>query len=352
MTIQDIKDQNLLLFECISGSKAYNLNTPTSDTDIKGVYFLAKEQFYGLDYIPQISNETNDEVYYELGRFVDLLLKNNPNILEILASPASCILYKHPIMNQLSIEMFLSKLCKETFAGYGITQIKKAKGLNKKMVNPLPKERKTVLDFCYAIEGAKSIPIQDWLAKQQLVQEKCGLVNLPHAKGVYALYYDEIGNLNYKGIIKHAFSNDISLSSVPKEATEKTFMYANIEAYSMYCKSYKEYWDWVENRNEARYQGNMQHGKDYDTKNMMHTIRLLQVADEILKTQKLNVRRENRTQLLAIKSGDFEYEELIKMANELIESIEKAYETTALPDIPDKDNVVKILVGMRKELYV
>ncbi|HEY1201012.1 MAG TPA: nucleotidyltransferase domain-containing protein [Niastella sp.] len=139
MTINDIKEQGLLLFECISGSKAYGLNTPTSDTDIKGVYYLPKAQFYGLEYIPQISTETSDEVYYELGRFVELLTKNNPNILELLASPEDCVLYRHPIMNRLHINMFLSKLCKETFGGYALTQIKKARGYKKKIITPLMK---------------------------------------------------------------------------------------------------------------------------------------------------------------------------------------------------------------------
>ncbi len=78
MTIKDIKEQGLLLFECISGGKAYGLDTPTSDTDLKGVFYLPKAQFYGLDYIPQISNETSDEVYYELGRFVELLQRTTP----------------------------------------------------------------------------------------------------------------------------------------------------------------------------------------------------------------------------------------------------------------------------------
>ncbi|KES14222.1 putative nucleotidyltransferase, partial [Gilliamella apicola SCGC AB-598-I20] len=85
MTIDDLKRQNLILFEVISGSRAFGLATETSDTDIKGVFYLPKEKFYGLEYIPQISNASNDIVYYELGRFVELLLKNNPNILEVLA---------------------------------------------------------------------------------------------------------------------------------------------------------------------------------------------------------------------------------------------------------------------------
>lgn len=82
-----------------------------------------------MDWIifPQISNETNDEVYYEIGRFVELLLKNNPNILEILATPEDCVLYKHPLMEKLQLKEFLSKLCKNTFAYYVTTQIKKPK---------------------------------------------------------------------------------------------------------------------------------------------------------------------------------------------------------------------------------
>jgi predicted nucleotidyltransferase len=45
-TIQDLKDKNLLLFECISGSKAYGLDLPSSDTDIKGVFILPQTAFY------------------------------------------------------------------------------------------------------------------------------------------------------------------------------------------------------------------------------------------------------------------------------------------------------------------
>ena len=64
MNIDDIKNQNLIILECISGSRAYGLDTKNSDTDIKGVFVLPKNQFYGFDYIPQISNESNDIVYY------------------------------------------------------------------------------------------------------------------------------------------------------------------------------------------------------------------------------------------------------------------------------------------------
>lgn len=351
MTIQNLKYQNLILFEVISGSKSFGLNTPTSDTDIKGVYYLPKEQFFGLNYIPQISNETNDVVYYEIGRFVELLLKNNPNILEILATPDDCILYRHPIIEQLKIEDFLSKLCKDSFAGYAVTQIKKARGLNKKIVNPIEKQKKTLLDFCYILQGYNSIVMSQWLESNYYKQEHFGLINMPNSKGMYALFYNAQNKIGYKGIIQKESSNEVSLSSIPKGEKKIGYLYCNQDGYSKYCKEYKEYWDWIEKRNDERYNTNQLHGKNYDSKNMMHTIRLLQTAEQILKTGKLNIRVNNREELLDIKTGNREYDELLKMADDLIASIENIYETCTLPETPDVAKMTKVLIGIRQELY-
>lgn len=353
MTIQNLKSQNLILFEVISGSKSFGLNTPTSDTDIKGVYYLPKEKFFGLDYIPQIANETNDEVYYEIGRFVELLLKNNPNILEILATPEDCVLYKHPLFEKLKIEDFLSKLCKDTFAGYAVTQIKKARGLNKKIVNPMAKEKKSLVDFCYILNGYDSISLPQWLAENNggLQQEQCGLINLPNSKGMFALFYDATNTLGYKGIIQKETSSEVSLSSVAKGEQPIAYLSCNQDGYSKYCKEYTEYWDWIKKRNDERFNTNQQHGKNYDSKNMMHTIRLLQTAEQILSTGKLNIRVSNRSELLAIKAGEKDYDALLQMADELIASIEKHYETSDLPERPDEVKGIQTLVAIRETLY-
>lgn len=351
MTIQEIKDRGLLLLECISGSKAYGLDTPQSDTDLKGVFYLPKDKYYGLEYIPQISNKTNDEVYYELGRFVELLSKNNPNILEMLTSPSDCIIYKHPMMDKLQLNMFLSKLCKDTFAGYAHSQIRKARGYKKKIVNPMEKERKGVLDFCYILDGYSSVSVIEWLDKRDYRQELCGLSSIPHSKGLYALFYDEADKLKYHGIVNKGEANEVCLSSIPKGEKEIAYLSFNIEAYSAYCKEYKEYWDWVEERNENRYNTNLNHGKNYDSKNMMHTIRLLQVAEEILRDSKLNVKRANREQLLNIKLGNMDYDDLLTMADRLMSSIEHYAKTSALQDKPDMEQIERILVEIREELY-
>ncbi len=357
MTIQDLKSQNLILFEVISGSTSFGLNTPTSDTDIKGVFYLPKAHFYGLHYIPQISNETNDEVYYELGRFVELLLKNNPNILEILASPADCVLYKHPLMESLVLQDFLSKLCKDTFAGYAMTQIKKARGLKKKIVNPMAKERKSLLDFCAILNGYDSVSLSKWLEEQNLFQEQCGLINVPHAKGMYAVFYDETKTLGYKGIIKNEKSNEVSLSSIPRGAAPIGYLSCNLEGYSKYCKEYAEYWDWIAKRNEERYKDTVktQHAtsqpQNYDSKNMMHTIRLLQSAAQILATGNLNIKVDNREELLAIKAGAMDYEALLQKAADLIETIEQLYKTTSLSETPNIEKATQILISIRTALY-
>lgn len=349
MTIKDLKDRNLIILECISGSKAYGLDTPTSDTDIKGVFILPKEDYYGLDYIPQISNPTNDIVYYEFGRFMELLCANNPNILELLNTPKESILIKHPIFNEINSDIILSKLCKNTFGKFAASQIKKAKGLKKKIVNPVSKERKSILSFCYVNYNQGSISLIKYLEKNNLKQENCGLVNIAHMKDVFALFYGE--NLGYKGIFKDINSNDISLSSIPKEEKVISLLYFNKDGYSKYCKEYKEYWDWVENRNEERYLNTKSHGKNYDSKNMMHTFRLLEMAIEIAKEKRINVKRPNRNYLLDIKAGNFEHEELINKANLMQAEMEIAFEKSDLMVKPNREKINNLTFKLRNKLY-
>lgn len=351
MKLDYLNNKNLILFQSISGSRSFGLVTENSDTDIRGVYYLPKEDFFGLNYIPQISNETNDITYYEIGRFVELLQKNNPNILEILVSPEDCIQHKNPLMDLLKPEDFLSKLCKDTFAGYAISQIKKAKGLNKKILNPIDKERKSILDFCYILENNSSVPLKKWLQKSGLIQEKCGLVNIDNTKGMFALFYDESGDLNYKGIIQNEEANQVSVSSVPKGEQSLAFMFCNLDAYSTYCKDYRDYWKWVSERNEDRYNVNQNHGQNYDSKNMMHTIRLLQSCEQIFKTGSLQIKVENRDELLDIKAGNWSYENVMNKAEVLIKSIEHHHSKSNLPDTPNLEKTTKILVEIRNSLY-
>ncbi|MNY67550.1 hypothetical protein D3C86_2051600 [compost metagenome] len=77
----------------------------------------------------------------------------------------------------------------------------------------------------------------------------------------------------------------------------------------------------------------------------------MQTAEQILSTGKLNIRVSNREELLSIKAGKKEYDNLLQMADNLIASIEKHYETSTLQEKPDEEKVIKILIGIREELY-
>ena len=351
MTIAELKQQNLILLECISGSKAYGTDLPTSDTDIRGVFILPQKRMYGLGYVSQVADETNDTVYFELGRYIELLLKNNPNILELLATPKEQVLYKDPLMDNLKPALFLSKKCKDTFGGYAFTQIRKARGLNKKIVNPVEKEKKTVLDFCYILKNHGSVPLQKWLEHNNYEQDRIGLVNIPHFKDTYALFYDTNGKMNYRGIMRKPSATTVLLSSIPKTERAIAYLSFNQDGFTKYCKDYTAYWDWVAKRNEDRYNNNVKHGKNYDSKNMMHTFRLLDMAYEILTEGAIHVRRPNRQELLRIRRGEFEYDNLIEKAEAMMKRVEEAYLESQLPNEPDKIKAEKLLVDIRAQFY-
>ncbi len=355
MTIQDLENQNLIIYKCISGSKAYGLDTPQSDTDYKGVFILPPEKYYTWNYVPQVADEKNDEVYYELGRFVELLSKNNPNLLEMLATDTDKILVKHPVMDMLTPDMFLSLKCKDTFAGYAMTQIRKARGLNKKIHNPMDKERKGLLQFCHVFRQQGTISLLQYLSEKKWVQEQCGLVKVPNMHNMYALFYDESDSLGFSGVVKRGSnSNMVALSSVPKDLEPVNYLHFNKDGYTRYCKDYKAYWDWVDKRNDARYENTISHGKNYDAKNMMHTFRLLAMAEEILATGKIIVHRPDREFLLGVRSGKYEYEDLIKMADERVERIHALAadnEKNQLPFEPDQEKILNTLFLIRNEIY-
>lgn len=348
MTLQELqKDSPSILLKCISGSQAYGLALPHSDTDIKGVFVLPKKEFYGLTYTDQINNATNDEMYYEIWKFVDLLLKNNPNILELLNTPEDCILYRHPGMDLIRPEFFLSRLCNQTFGQYAYAQIKKARGLNKKILNPLDKKRKTILDFCYVVQGQGSVPATEWLNRMQYRQEECGLVSINHMRDVYALFAPLQGLRPFRGICSNEKADDVSLSSIPEGLAPAATLYFNKDGYTVYCKEYKQYWEWVDHRNEARYENTVEHGKNYDAKNMMHVFRLLNMAEEIARFKKVNVRRPEREWLLRVRAGEFTYEDLLARADEKIQMVEELFKRSDLPETPDSGLCEELLVKIR-----
>ena len=354
MNIQELRDRGLIILEAIGGSRAYGTDLPTSDTDIRGVFILPQDDVMGSKYVEQINDDKNDIVFYELRRFIDLISTANPNILELLNTPEECIIYKHPIFDRILAhkDSFVTKQCRHSFGGYASQQIKKARGMKKKIVNPVDKERKSPLDFCYIIntkgKGAKPLLHEDFRIENSQLY---GVSVVPHARDLYYLY--KHSRPIYKGIVNEDLtSNELRLTSIPKGQVPIAIFSYNKDGYTAYCKDYKEYWEWVENRNPDRYETNQEHGKGYDSKNLMHCHRLLDMSLEILNGEGIIVRRPNREELLKIRRGDVEYDELLENAEAKLKKMEELFMKSKLPSKVDRDFTNRLLIGMRKEFYL
>lgn len=344
-TLDRVRQPDMLLLDSVSGSHAFGTSIEGSDVDFRGVFVAPGSFLAGLETVELVSDERNDQVLYELGHFIGMLLKNNPNALELLAMPEDCIRYQHPLFRLLRPELFLSKLCKTTFGDYAFGQIRKARGLNKKIVNPEPEKRMALLDFCHVPEGQGSVPVLEWLATQSIDPWDCGLTAVRHAANLFAIYHGPSGN--YRGITSRKAPDALVFSSVPADAVPVTWMHFNQDAFRSHCKAHREYWEWVKNRNEERYQNNAAHGRAYDSKNLMHTYRLLEMAGEIAREGVLRIRRPNRDFLLRIRAGEFGYDELVDRAKAKLQEVEADFDASSLPERPDREQINRLLVEIR-----
>ena len=346
-TLDRVRQPDLLLFDTVAGSQAYGTALAGSDEDRRGVFVAPPGYLLGLDDIEQVADARGDEVYYEVGRFVEMLLKNNPNALELLAMPDDCVRIRHPLYQILRPDLFLSKLCARTYGEYALGQIRKARGLNKKIVNPQPERRMGLLEFCHVPEGQGSTPLLTWLAAREHDPKHCGLTAVLHATDLFAIYHAADGV--YRGLISPKDPDALVFSSVPNDARPIAWMHCNMDAFRAHCKAHREYWEWVAVRNDERYQTNAGHGRGYDSKNLMHTLRLLDMAGEIATEGVLRVRRPNREFLLQVRAGEFDYDELVARAEEKLTEVRQAFERCSLPDEPNRYTVNAALGEIRSQ---
>ncbi|MBK1831681.1 nucleotidyltransferase domain-containing protein [Verrucomicrobiaceae bacterium R5-34] len=348
-TLARVRESDLLLFECVSGSRSFGTDHARSDYDLRGVFAAPPSFLCGLESIDQISDAKSDEVYYELGRFISLLESNNPNLIELLFTPKNCIRHQDPVFELITADIFLSKLCQQTFGNYAMGQIRKARGLNKKIVNPEPEQRRHLREFCYVLEGQGSVALVDWLERHSVNESECGLVAVNHAPNTYAIFHD--AHKSYRGIFSSKDDWALVCSSVPQEAQPIAWMQCNLDAFKAHCRSHREYWQWVSERNEDRYATNAGHGRGYDSKNLMHTLRLLDQATEIAKEGKITLPRPDAEWLKKVKQGEYTYEDILKIADDKNAEMEAAYQTCNLPERPNRHQVNDLLLEMRNRLH-
>ena len=87
----------------------------------------------------------------------------------------------------------------------------------------------------------------------------------------------------------------------------------------------------------------------YDIKNAAHTIRILRMGIEFLNTSKLNVFREDAAELIDIKTGKWELDKVISLADKLLKDAELALKSSKLPDRPNTKEAELLLMNVIKE---
>lgn len=421
LTFEDIENRGLLLYKYKRGSVAQGTYIDgKSDIDTCSVFIAPPEQLLGLgfDYQDEVSDEKHDNVGWEFSKFMRLLLKSNPTVLEALFVDDEFIEYEHPIITELKKhrEKFVTKQCFNSFGAYAVSQIKKARSLGKKCHNDDGKkvERRTALSFCYTFYNQGSTKIENWLAYRGLRPDCCGLNKIPNMRDEYGVYYDfgkhwvlvgynaeeavdyykyktiecdytenvfekyrddekfcigqylsrayceSDGFIDYKllpnkeygyrGIFKDEYSTEVRLSSID-DRNDKPIchMSFNQDGFIKHCKDYKDYTDWVKNRNPVRYAENK--NKLYDAKNISHSFRLMNMCIEIANGNGFKVNRSgiDRDFLLDVKQHKYEYDDILKLLDEKKIEMDKAIENSTLPDDIDVDFVNDFVIKVRKE---
>lgn len=408
LTFEDIEKEGLLLYRYKRGSLAQGTFIDgKSDIDTCSVYLAHPDQLLGLgfDYQDEVSDERHDNVAWEFNKFMNLLLKSNPTVLEALFVDDEFVEYEHPIITELkkNRNKFVTKQCFKPFGAYAVSQIKKCRSLEKKMLQDEEKniERRTALSFCYTFYNQGSTKIENWLAYRGLFADCCGINKIPNMQDEYGVFYDwgqhwekvgygyndavkyytEHSNLEelyrddakfcvgrylckenaltqvvmnppigYRGIFKDEYSTEVRLSSIDnKNDRPICHMSFNQDGFKEHCREYKDFIEWKEKRNPVRYAENK--GKNFDAKNVSHSFRLMNMCIEIAKGEGVKVNRSgiDREFLLDVKQHKYEYDEIISRLDIKKLEMDKAIAESELTEDIDINFVNDFVVKIRKE---
>lgn len=307
MNLDILRKSGNIIFECISGSHAYGLNTPTSDKDIRGVFCLPiKDRISIFPKLQEIGDEKQDIKFFELEKFFKLAMECNPNIIELFFTPPDCIVYQDDIWTKIinNRNIFISKRAFYTHGGYAFSQIKKAKGENKWVHNPKPEAPPKKEDFCWIIPvffkdtwqhrisvmpfelaekltkmpPCRPIPLNEFNIDLKDFQ----IAALEHVPNTFRLYNYSDGS---KGVFRGS-DEQLTCDNIPLEDEDKRFaglLVFNKHEYEKASVDWRNYWSWVKNRNPHRWKKQEDGILDFDQKNMMHCMRLLLSVENILK---------------------------------------------------------------------
>lgn len=339
--------QPTILYRYIRGSHCHGIATEKSDVDYGGVFVLPNETLLSVlpeHYKDEMADDKHDDTMWELNKFARLLTTSNPTVLEALFVDNE---FHVKIAKEFGIFLdnrneFLTKECFKPFGHYAASQIRKARGLNK-MINQPILERKTPVDFCYVTYGNDTMPVKQWLNAYNLTEDQISLAKLNHGRDAYAVFV-------YPGGFCKPNGNDVHVNNLPKGLETVGTLFFNKDAYTTHCKDYKNQKEWEAKRNPVRYESNL--GKSYDAKNMSECIRLVRTCTEIANGETYHVNRQgiDADFLLKVRAHAFEYEELMDIAMKDIDLMEQAIAKSTIPESIDRVMVNELMLDIRRKM--
>lgn len=113
---------NNLSLLCISGSYSYGLETDHSDIDMRGFAIPSPTDYFQMKDFEQIEKKDPDVTIYSSNKFINLLKKGNPNIIEVFDA---AIVYADNVWNFIfdNKDAFISNRAISAFKGFYKQQI-------------------------------------------------------------------------------------------------------------------------------------------------------------------------------------------------------------------------------------
>ena len=287
------------IFETVHGSQAYGLARPGSDTDRKGVVVGPRRWYLGVRPGPEQLELSPDHVRYDVRKFLRLVGRANPTVLETLftdpehhevVAPAGARLLEER-------ERFVTRRVAQTFAGYAMGQLARIRRHRRWLEHP-PQRVPTRAD--YGLPERTLVPKDQRGAAESLLDRAKERGTPPPELGAGLL--DAL-------------------------AREKRYAAAK--------KEHAEYVRWLRERNPKRAALEAAHG--YDTKHAMHLVRLQRMGLEILRGEGVRVARPDREELLAIRDGHWSYETLLEHAEAQDDAMRRAGAHSTLPPSVDEE---------------
>lgn len=311
---------NIILL-ALGGSHAYGTNVEGSDVDIRGCALNAKDEILTNKNFEQFVNEATDTTIYAFNKLITLLSNVNPNTIELLGCKPEHYLYLSPIGKELldNRNLFLSKKCIHSFGGYANAQLRR---LDNKAVRLVSQSEREV-HILNSIENAA------YTFKDKYFKLDDDMIKL---------YIDK---------------------SEQEEYDTEVFMDINLKHYPL--RDYKNMWSEMNNivkeysKVGKRNQNAIEHNKL--AKHMMHLIRLYLTCLDILNDGEIvTCREKDHDFLMDIRNGKYLDEnrqptaEFFDIVDDLESKLDKAKQTTDLPDNPDYKKINEFVASVNERI--